>query len=343
MVGSAAISRSTAPASWYRAPSSRASPGSRGTLGTAPEPCPVENPRPDRRIRDRRDHPARGGEVLRRSVELGTDRRVQARGGDRGVEGAVPPEDVARGLLPDAGHAGQAVGRVAAHERVVEVAVAGDAVLLRDPALVDLGELAHAAQRVEDLHPRIAHDREEVAVAGHDLDRPGLARGDRGDDVLRLEPVGLRVRQADRVEDLEDDRELQPDLVGRIVRAGDAVGLVRRQRLDPERRPPIVVERDEEPRWPAIGQQPAHEVEEPVRGVDLRPVWQLHLGDGVIRAIEEARRVQKEQRTGQRSGLSSAQAPMRPLLDGTLPARRGSFRDAASMTRPRAFAAASSR
>jgi len=76
--------------------------------------------------------------------------------------------------------------------------------------------------------PRIAYQRVEVTIAGHDLDRAGLARRDRRDDILRLEALGVRVRQPDRVEDLEEDRELEPDIVRRVIGSGEAMGLVRR-------------------------------------------------------------------------------------------------------------------
>ena len=154
-------------------------------------------------------------------------------------------------------------------------------------------ELAHAAKGVEDAHVRVFHEREEVAVAGDDLGRPGHPLDERGDDILGFVAFGCRGRDPECVEELDDDLHLRIDRVRRIVRSGDAVRLVRRHGVDAELRPPVGIERDEQPRRLSIGHESREEVEETERGVHERTVRGAPLGDRVIGAIREARRVYK--------------------------------------------------
>ena len=243
----------------------------------------------DRAVLRERDDAARRDEVVGGRPQAHADRgREVGRREDR-IERPVPAEEVARRLLADAPDAGQAIGRIAAQDRVVHVAIARDPVLRGDPRLVDARELADAAERVEDADLRIADEREEVAVAGHDLDRSRRATRERGDGVLGLVPLGPRGREADRVEDLDDDRQLQRDLVGGSALFGDAMGLIAREGLDPEGRAPVGVERDEEAARTAVGDEAREETEEAVDGVRLgRAVGRADRGDRVIRPVREA-------------------------------------------------------
>ena len=75
-------------------------------------------------------------------------------------------------LSPDALDAGQPVGGVAAHHGEVDVLLGKDAVLLHDRAVGEDLEVADAAGDVQDADlVGVVDQLEEVAVAGHDVDR----------------------------------------------------------------------------------------------------------------------------------------------------------------------------
>jgi len=187
-------------------------------------------------------------------------------------------------------------------------------------------EFGDAAERVEDPHVRVAHQLKEVAVAGHDLDRIVGARDERRDDVLRLVPLGRRDRDAERLKHLDDDLHLRIDRIRRIVRPRDAVRLVRRDRVDAELRPPVGVERDVHPRRLAVRDEARHEVEEAVRRVDERAIVRADLGDGVVRAVREARRVDEERLSGHGAVAGGSVDDVFATGSSPVPCLRGSAR-----------------
>ena len=67
------------------------------------------------------------------------------------------------------------------------------------------------------------------------------------------------------------------------------MALVRRQRLDAERRPPVVVDGDREAARPLIGQQSRQHVEEAVH-----PVHRDRIGERMERPVQEARVVDEQ-------------------------------------------------
>ena len=83
-------------------------------------------------------------------------RRLLVDVGEDAVEAAVGVDQLGRGLLADARHAGQVVARVAAQRRVLRVLRGRDAGLLDDAGLVVERVVADAAPVVEHLDVRIA-------------------------------------------------------------------------------------------------------------------------------------------------------------------------------------------
>ncbi|GGT54426.1 hypothetical protein GCM10010177_08460 [Actinomadura citrea] len=151
-----------------------------------------------------------------------------------GVEVAVLGEPLGGGLRADAGHAGQVVAALPHEGGELAVALGRDAVLGLDGGRVHPGQLRHAADGVKDRH-RVVDQLERVAVAGDDEGlHPGAGGldGQRGDDVVRLEPGDRQPRDAQRVQHLEDQADLAAELVGRLLPAR----LVLHVLLVPERR-----------------------------------------------------------------------------------------------------------
>ena len=110
-------------------------------------------------------------------------------------------------LSPTPGDAGQPVAGVAAQGREVGVRAARDAVLGGDPGLVDDVGPADAAGGVEHPHRAGVVDQlEQVAVAGDDVDRTRVAGRQRADDVVGLVAVDAEAGDAQRLEDVLDDR-----------------------------------------------------------------------------------------------------------------------------------------
>jgi hypothetical protein len=167
------------------------------------------------------------------------------------------------------------------------------------PGLVDHVVAPDAAGGVE--HPdatAVVDELEEVAVAGDDIDRTLRRMGDGADDVVGLVAVGADRRHAESRQHVLDDRHLRDERVGHLllVAGGDAVRLVRRDRLDPEGRPPVVVHRGDQMGRGAVGDQSGDEVEQSADGVDRRTVRR---GDAVGDPEEgpevERGRVQQQQ------------------------------------------------
>ena len=208
-------------------------------------------------VPDHLDDPRRGVEVLGPRLEpgpLGTldggvarvDRRPER------LERPVGRDELGRRLLADARDSRQPIARVTPEDGHVRVGRAvRDAVLVEEERLVDDVRVAHAAaRRVEDADVvGVVHELEEVAVPGDDVDREPapVQRHEGADDVVGLVPVDADPGDAERSECVDDDRHLHGQGVRHLLlhdpvdRAGDAVGLVRRDRLDAEGGPPVVV------------------------------------------------------------------------------------------------------
>ena len=132
------------------------------------------------------------------------------------VEGAALADQLGGRLLADPGHARDVVGRVALERLEVDHLVGPQPVALADPGRV-------VDDRVLDAHarrhqPRLVGDElEHVEVAGHDRRvqaAPLRLHGQRADDVVGLEAGQLEDRDAQRLDDLADLRELVAQVVG---------------------------------------------------------------------------------------------------------------------------------
>jgi hypothetical protein len=227
---------------------------------------------------------------------------------------AVPVDERRSGLLPDPGHAGQAVARVAAQHRHVRVRPPGrDRIPLDEPRLVDDLEVPDPLDRVQDAHPRRVVDQlEQVPVPRHDLDRRALAdrarhlaRDERADHVVRLVPRRADPRDPERREHVHDHGDLCRERRRHVLLARrpghlacDTVRLVRRDRGDPERRAPVVVPAGHQTRRPVVDDEPGDHVEQPPHGVDRRAVGSPHR----VRHPVERTEVQ-------RSGVEQEQLP----------------------------------
>jgi hypothetical protein len=181
-----------------------------------------------------------------------------------------------------------------------------DAVLLPDHGVGDLLVPADAAGGVEHADPGLVVDElEEVAVAGDDLDRhPGIG-GQRPDHVVGLVAVGARDRDAERVQDVDDDRDLRLERVGDLFDVGaaghdvlDPVRLVARDQVDPPLRPPVVVPAAREVGGSVLLDETADEVQQAAHRVDRRAVGR---GDRVGHAVVGAE--------VQRGGVEQQQLP----------------------------------
>ena len=140
----------------------------------------------------------------------------------------VGGDELGRGLLADAGDAGQVVARVAAQRRVLGVLRGRDAGALEDAGLVVERVVGDAALVVEHLDVRVGHELVAVAVAGddHHVDAVGGGpRRERRDHVVGLDARDLQRRDLQRVEHLVDQRDLRHEEVGRLLAAALVVGV----------------------------------------------------------------------------------------------------------------------
>ena len=212
--------------------------------------------------------------------------------GDDLLERAVLRDQLTGGLVPDPGDAGDVVRRVALQADEVRHLVGADAVPELDPlGRVDVD--VRDAPRRHHQRDVLAAELERVPVGGDDTGAdPGLvrARGERRDHVVRLPPLELEVRVAERLDDRAEVRELLAEQVGHrpaplLVRLGD---------LRPVGRPGVPRDRD------AAGAVVGEELEEHVREAEERvrrlPVGRLQLlGQREERAVGEVVAVDEEQ------------------------------------------------
>jgi hypothetical protein len=125
------------------------------------------------------------------------------------LDAAVAGDEPGGGLFPDAGHARQAVARVATHRREVRIPPGRDAVFGLDGGVVAVFQLGHAAAAIEQAGAAGVVDQlVEVAVAGDDLDRGGLGGGEGAEHVVRLVARHAEGRDADGPQHLQQDRDL---------------------------------------------------------------------------------------------------------------------------------------
>jgi hypothetical protein len=216
------------------------------------------------------------------------------------VDAAERPDERGGGLLADAGHAGQAVARIAAQDGEVRVGLTGNVVFLRDFFLGHWLQLGQAAQRVQHADLTVVVDElEQVPVAGHHVDRRADGGGQGGDDVVRLVALVLGQGDSGGGQHLGDQRDLHGQagrgLLG-PVRFGP-VRLVRRQDGDPERRPPVSVQAGHQPFRRPSPDQPGDRVEQAPDRVDRRSVRCRHrFRHPVERPVVQRRGVQQHQR-----------------------------------------------
>ena len=131
------------------------------------------------------------------------------------LERAVLRDELAGGLVPDAGDAGDVVGRVALEPDEVGDLLGPDPVARLDAlGRVDV-DVAHAARRHHQAD--VLRDELERVAVGRDDARldPGLvgARRERRDHVVRLPALELEVAVAERLDDRPQVRELLAEQV----------------------------------------------------------------------------------------------------------------------------------
>src|SRR5690606_32901999 len=153
-----------------------------------------------------------------------------------------------------------------------------------------------------------------------------LACRERADDVVGLVARGPDARDAERREHVHDHGHLRDELLRDLLDArrardllGDAVLLVRRDRLDAERRPPVDVPARDEARGPPVGDERRDHVEQAAHRVDRRAVG----GPDRVRHPEEraevqARGVEEHEFPARRARGGGAVAVVRALRHGAI-------------------------
>ena len=227
---------------------------------------------------------------------------------EHALQRPVLRDQLARGLVPDAGDAGDVVGRVPLEPDEVGHLLRGDAVAGEDAlGRVDV-DVGHAARRHHQADV-VGAELERIAVGGDDAGlhtRLVCARGERGDDVVRLPALELEVLVAEGLDDRTEVRELLAQEVGhrppvdlvlgvellpvhraRVPRDRDAPGPVVREQLEEHVREPEERVRGEAlGRRELLGQREVRAVGEVVPvdeeelGLARRPVVELQLGPG---------------------------------------------------------------
>src|SRR5215472_5944988 len=252
-------------------------------------------------------HDRDGGlQVLPGRDELGAaaTRPAAVPGIDRGQHPfyrAEYPNQRGRGLLPHARYPRQPVTGVAAQRREGGITPAGNPVATGNRRLVDDLKPADPLCRIQNGHrPRVVDQLEQVTVAGHDLNWPVGARGERADHVVGLVPGRAGRRDPGCGENLGDDRYLGVEFVGYLFGAIGVrpVLLVGGDGRYAKLRPPIDVHAGDQAARVARPHQPGDHVEQPAHRVHRSAVRSGHaLGrDAVVGAEIQRRGVEQHQR-----------------------------------------------
>ena len=200
------------------------------------------------------------------------------------VERAELVDELGRGLGPDAGHAGDVVDAVAHERQHVADQLGRNAELLAHllhPEAAVLHRVEHRHVAVAELHQIL------VRRADHHLHPGGRGHlGQRGDDVVGLEPGHLQLGQAERVDHLPRQRQLR----GQLGRHRRAVRLVLGEDLVAEVVARGVVD-DAEVRGPLLALDAQDHLAEAVDRARLQPLGRGERRQRVERAEQEVQRV----------------------------------------------------
>ncbi len=211
------------------------------------------------------------------------------------LEVSVRGDELRRGLLADAGNAGEVVARVTPERGVVGILRGGDAPgPLDDACLVVEHVIGDAAAVVEHLDVGVTNQLVRVAVAGDDHGVDPLAGGllgEGGDDVVGLDPLDLEHRDLEGVEDLVNQRHLGREDVRRLLTAGLVVGV----HVVPERRRPGV-EGDGDVVGLLVAEHLDEHRREPVDGVRDRPRPRREVGRQGVEGPERKRVAVEEEK-----------------------------------------------
>ncbi len=186
--------------------------------------------------------------VLQQGLARPLFRDLRRVGEDR-LEIAIGTDELARRLLPDTGHTGDVVRRVADERQVVRDAVRRDAEPVRpvhdtDPLLLDPGR--SAAPRVQEPDTR-THELLKVLVSRHDHDVQvphHAVTGERPDHVIGFEPLEGEERHVAGLEDVADPLHPAIEIGLQLVAELFPRRLVRREPIRPEGGPGIVHPRE---------------------------------------------------------------------------------------------------
>ena len=220
-------------------------------------------------------------------------------------------DEAGRGLLADAGHAGDVVRRVAEQRQKVGHPLRRHAepllrILRRHPHLVHAR--GATAPRIEQHRIRV-HQLVEVLVAGDDDGAQAPPRsllGERSDDVVRLPPIRLDHGHAEGVEHLAAPRQRGPQLVRHLF--------TRRLvfRVDLAAEAVAGVERDAQVVRLVVRDQTHEEACDSVRGGRVLAALggERAADHGEVRPVNERVAVEQEERRGGggRHGLNVAPA-----------------------------------
>ena len=227
-------------------------------------------------------------------TELGRGHLVES--GKQRVEVAEVTDQLRCGLLADTGHAGDVVGRIALEGLVVDHLIGPQPEPLLDP-----GDVVHHG--VLDPGPgrhqpdARAHELEHVEIDGDDrrLEIVAIVElvGDRADHVVRLVAGHLVDREAERLDDLADLRELVAEVVRHLRPGRLVVGVL----LVAEGRAGEV-ERDRDVVRLEILDPAEDDAGEAERAVDEVALGGRQRGERKVSAIDEPVAVQQHQAFG---------------------------------------------
>ena len=207
-------------------------------------------------------------------------------------ERAVLRDELAGGLVPDPGDAGDVVGGVPLEADEVRHLLRGDPVAGEDPLRrVDV-DVGHAARRHHQADV-LGAELERVAVG---RDHAGLhaclvgARRERGDNVVRLPALELEVPVAEGLDDRPEVGELLAQEVGHRPPVDLVLG-VELLPVDGARVP-----RDRDPARPIVGEELEEHVGEPEQGVRGEALGRRQLlGQREVGAVGEVVPVDEEE------------------------------------------------